>query len=78
MTLLVSRSFVRIAELILRWPKERYKMPTEMFMVQTGNDDHVWECSNCFSYFKDTEKFKTSEQCPKCKEHIIDWIDEGE
>ena len=53
-------------------------MPTEMFMVQTGNDDHVWECSNCFSYFKDTEKFKTSEQCPKCKEHIIDWIDEGE
>jgi len=51
---------------------------TSMCLIEDGNLDYVWQCSQCAATYKDTAKFLRSQRCPNCQRGISDWIEDEE
>ncbi len=47
----------------------------EMTMIEDGNCNIKWECSNCKALIKDKAGFEDKvKHCPKCKEPVTKFI----
>ena len=45
-----------------------------MILIELGDLSCRWQCSNCKSFFKDTERFEKSLSCPACGKEIRSWV----
>jgi rubrerythrin len=47
----------------------------KMVIIESGQDLEItWECSNCGTIHKATDKFESSKFCPKCGLKITKWV----
>ncbi len=46
----------------------------DMVIVETGDFDVFWECSECKTEHKATKKFEKNKTCPKCGKEIANWV----
>lgn len=46
----------------------------EMVLIEDGDLNYYWECSECGTSHKATDKFEKSKECPTCGAEIKNWI----
>lgn len=48
--------------------------PCNMVLLEDGNFNYSWECSECLTRHRDTRKFEKFKTCPACGRAISSWV----
>lgn len=46
----------------------------KMIMIEDGNMNIQWECSNCNAVFNDEDGFEKKVSCPNCNDSVDEFV----